>query len=557
MARLKLSNIISKYEVVQLLRSFADHPASKLCIEDEKGKILFGICDEDCTIEYPLKLDDEIFGKVRSNKNGERVTALLNLLLYKESEKKKLGTEVLNLYQELNLIFNFSEKLAQLIEPEAIAKTALEEAQHLILSTAGLVVLFNEQGTQMNVLASSGGMSLSEDRLNNNEGNLLFQLATSGQSEIISDEAMLKGIQPLQPQSIIYASLKVNQRVMGAILLFNDASGQYTAADLKLLTTLALQSSSAINSALLYEKNIREAREREEAMRRIHEITVKFVPREFIRSLGKEVITDVRLGDQVEREVTVLFSDIRDFTTLSEQMTPAENFFFVSSFNELMGPIIRRHNGFINQYLGDAIMAIFPGSAQDAMSAAVEMQLALNEFNTVRREKNQLPIQIGIGMHTGPLIMGITGDELRLDATTISDTVNTAARIESLTKHFKCSIILTNETLQELAHIDKFKLRHLGLVKVKGKKNLLRIHECFSGNTEQQLHLKIATLNIFSDGMSFYLDKSFDKAATAFQNVIDTDATDLTAKIFLRKATRYLNAGVPEDWMAVEENINQ
>jgi len=83
------------------------------------------------------------------------------------------------------------------------------------------------------------------------------------------------------------------------------------------------------------------------------------------------------LGDQVEKIVTVLFSDIRNYTTLSEKMTPEENFSFVCSFNERMGPIIRKHNGFINQYLGDAIMAIFPGEASDALSAAVEMQLAL------------------------------------------------------------------------------------------------------------------------------------------------------------------------------------
>jgi adenylate cyclase len=556
MARLKLSNIVSKNEVVQLLTAFAESASSKFSVEDEKGKALFGACSDSNANEYILQLDDEVFGKVKSDNNAETVADLLNLLLSKEAEKKKLGTEVLNLYQELNFIFNFSEKLAQLIEPEAIAQTALKEAQHLISSTAGIVALFDEQSGKLNLLASSGDVHSLADELNN-PLSLLFQLAGSGQSEIINDENVLKEIKSLQLQSLIYSSLKVNQRVMGAVILFNEGLTQYTAGDLKLLTTLALQSSSAINSALLYEKNIREAREREEAMRRIHEITVKFVPREFIRSLGKEVITDVRLGDQVEREVTVLFSDIRDFTTLSEQMTPAENFFFVSSFNELMGPIIRSHNGFINQYLGDAIMAIFPGKAEDAVAAAVEMQLSLNEFNEERKIKNQSPIQIGIGMHTGPLIMGITGDELRLDATTISDTVNTAARIENLTKHFKASVILTNETLLQLSQPFRFKHRPLGLVKVKGKKNLLSIHECFSGNVEQQLQMKLATLDIFVEGMASYLDKSFDKAATAFQNVIDADTTDLTAKIFLRKATKYFNAGVPEDWMAVEENLNQ
>ena len=153
---------------------------------------------------------------------------------------------------------------------------------------------------------------------------------------------------------------------------------------MKFLITLALQSSSAIESALLYEKNIREAKEREEAMRRIYEVTNKFVPHEFIRSLGRSVITDIQLGDQVEKIVTVLFSDIREYTTLSEHMTPEENFSFVCSFNERMGPIIREHHGFINQYLGDAIMAIFPGKASDALAAAVDMQKAVKELNVIQ-----------------------------------------------------------------------------------------------------------------------------------------------------------------------------
>ena len=134
MARLKLNNIISKKEVTQFLSSFAASVASQFCIEDEKGKILFGNCNDQMH-EYLLKSDDEILGKVRGDENAERIAEFLNLLLYKESEKKKLGTEVLNLYQELNFIFNFSEKLAQLIEPDAIAQTALNEAQHLISST--------------------------------------------------------------------------------------------------------------------------------------------------------------------------------------------------------------------------------------------------------------------------------------------------------------------------------------------------------------------------------------------------------------------------------------
>src|SRR6476619_4058053 len=234
MARLKLNNLISKKEVTPLLSSFAASLASQFCIEDEKGKILFGNCDEQ-THEYLLKSDDETFGKLRSDKNAELITELLNLLLYKEAEKKKLGTEVLNLYQELNLIFNFSEKLAQLIEPNAIAQTALNEAQHLIASSAGMVVLF-DGGTKLNLLASSGDIFFTSNDLDDNEG-IIFQLAGNGQSEIISDPGELQEKNSWM-QSVIYSSLKVNHHVMGAIILLNDSAMQYTAGDLKLLTTL-------------------------------------------------------------------------------------------------------------------------------------------------------------------------------------------------------------------------------------------------------------------------------------------------------------------------------
>lgn len=358
-------------------------------------------------------------------------------------------------------------------------------------------------------------------------------------------------------QSLMYAALKVKHRVMGAIILASYDHGHYAAADLKYLTTLALQSSSAIESALLYEKSIREAREREEAMRRIYEVAGKFVPYEFIGSLGHDVITDVKLGDLVEKVVTVLFTDIREYTTLSEQMTPQETFQFVCAYNETIGPIIRRHRGFINQYLGDAIMALFPGSAADALAAAIEMRKNIRQLNDERSLKNLPPIQIGIGMHTGSLIMGITGDKDRLDATTISDTVNTASRIESLTKYYKAGVLLSDATLKAIDTPGDYHLRYLGKVQVKGKQSSVGIHECFSGSTEQEISEKEKTLPLFNNGMQFYLNRSFASALQAFQLIAETHPEDLTARFFLDNANGYLQEGVPEDWTGVVEMTNK
>ena len=527
-------------------------------IEDENGKLLFGNSNEDANPSFAVMLEDETAGWVKGNEKGKIIASLLNQLLQKEAEKKKLGTEVLNLYQEVNLIFNFSEKLAQAIEPGAIAGIALHEAGFLIKSNNGVVVLWDEKIKRMQVMASSGELFFREEKINNNLG-LLLKIILNGQSEIIGDISSLADAGIILPQvkTVLFAALKVNHRVMGAIIMARNELMQYTAADLKLLTNLALQSSAAIESALLYEKNIREVREREEAILRIHEVMKKFVPNEFIRSLGKETLTDVKLGDQVEKIVTVLFTDIRDFTSLSEKMTPEENFKFVSSFNAQLGPIIRANNGFINQYLGDSIMALFPGDPEDALKAAVAMQIAVYELNHHRQSKGLPVIKAGIGMHTGPLIMGITGDEFRMDAATISDTVNTAARIESLTKYYMSPLLLSGETLRQITHPQKYHLRHLGKVQLKGKYNLLSIVECINGNAAEDQQKKIKTLSYFNEAMNYYLDQRFENAVQLFQHIITTDPEDHTANFFMENALKYLSNGVPEIWTGAEEMLNK
>ena len=250
--------------------------------------------------------------------------------------------------------------------------------------------------------------------------------------------------------------------------------------------------------------------------------------------------------------MTVLFSDIRDYTTLSEKMTPEENFSFVCSFNERMGPIIRKYEGFINQYLGDAIMAIFPRSSSDALNAAIEMQRALTELNDARKLQGQPVIQIGIGMHTGPLIMGITGDHNRLDATTISDTVNTASRIESLTKYYKAGIIISDSCFRQLTNSADFHLRNLGLVQLKGRQEPIGIHECFSGNRNEEIQQKLSTLSVFNEGMCQYVNRSFENAKKAFGEVIEQHPNDRTAAFFYTRTEQLMNSH-SENGMGVVE----
>jgi len=559
MARVSLKNIVGKKnEVNTAVLALIGQLNETTWIEDENGKLLVGNSAEAPPSSFPVNIDNEIIGWVKGDERSIMIANLLGYLAQKEAEKKKLGTEVLNLYQELNVIYNFSEQLTQTIDPDIIAQLTLEQAIHSIPSHSGVIVLWNEEKKQLLIPAKSGEQLFKEEQIRNNPG-VLLKIGLSGQSEIITDLSLLKekGIIESDVHSLIYAAMKVKHRIMGAIILAGKNAEQYSAAHLKLLVTLALQSSTAIESAMLYEKNIREAREREEAMLRIHEVTKKFVPHEFIRSLGKETLTDVKLGDQVEKIVTVLFTDIRDFTTLSEKMTPEENFHFVSSFNARLGPVIRSNNGFINQYLGDSIMAIFPENPEDALRAAVGMQKAVHELNKERKEVGLPIIRAGIGMHTGSLIMGITGDEFRMDAATISDTVNTAARIESLTKYYKSPLLLSDHTLQFLNGQNNFHFRHLGSVKLKGKNNLLSIVECINGFDELQFERKLQTLPQFSEAMNSYHDQQFENALQIFQTILTNDPDDLTAHYFLTNTKKYLREGVPKNWTGTEEMVSK
>ena len=559
MAQPTLKSLLGKRtEMTAWLQSWVEMTNSEIVVEDSQNSILFGTS---LTVEqqaYPVKLDDEVSGWVKGNDNAFIIAGLLSIMLKKEAERKKLGTEVLTLYQELNVIYNFSEQLAETIDPDVIGQITLEQAMHSIPSHSGVIVLWDEESRQLSIPAKSGEPLFNEERLRKNSG-VLLKIGLSGQSEIITDISLLKEKRIIEDDvhSLIYAAMKVKHRIMGAIILAGKNAEQYSAAHLKLLVTLALQSSTAIESAMLYEKNIREVREREEAILRIHEVTKKFVPSEFIRALGKESLSDVLLGDQVEKIVTVLFTDIRDFTSLSEKMTPEENFHFVSSFNAQLGPIIRANRGFINQYLGDSIMALFPESPEDALKAAVAMQKAVHELN-LRRQSKGLPLIIaGIGMHTGPLIMGITGDEHRLDAATISDTVNTAARIESLTKYYRSPLLLSSETLRHISEPDKYKLRHLGKVQLKGKYNLMSIVECIDGNPLEDQQKKMKTLPHFNEAMSLYMDQRFENAVQIFKSIIVTDEEDQTAAFFMEKALHYLKKGVPENWTGAEEMVSK
>jgi signal transduction histidine kinase/class 3 adenylate cyclase len=286
---------------------------------------------------------------------------------------------------------------------------------------------------------------------------------------------------------------------------------------------------------------------------RINRATGKFVPYQFLKAIGRDSITEVNLGDQVHKEVSILFLDILEYTSLSENMTPEENFMFINEFVGRLGPVIAENNGFVNQYIGDAIMAIFPEKAENGLKAAVEMQKKLDEFNTERVVEGNKEIRMGIGLHTGPLIMGIIGDKHHAEPTTIADTVNISSRLEGLTRQFGVRIIISESSIEQMQDHKKFNLRYLGHALVKGKQKPIKMYECIDGDDENLLKLKTGLLDEFDKGLKHFYNKEFPEAQVVFNNIIKKNENDHAAAYFNKRAARYAADGVPKDWTGIEK----
>ena len=284
----------------------------------------------------------------------------------------------------------------------------------------------------------------------------------------------------------------------------------------------------------------------------IYEATGRFVPHQFIQTLGRQGITDLERGDMVERNVHVMFSDIRDYTSLAEDMSPKDNFNFVNSLASKVGPIVKSNNGMINQYLGDTIMMLFLNNADDGVRAGIETLRMTEAYNLHRKSKSRKPIKLGMGIHSGPLIMGIIGDSNRTEAAVISDTVNTASRMEGLTKHFGVNFILSEATVQKLSDPERFNLRYLGKVQVKGKYQPIGIYECFDGDVPEQVRLKKNSMSGFRKGLEAYYHKDMPGALKHFEAVYQANPADLTTFGFLHKVHGYIVNGIGEDWNGVE-----
>ncbi|MDY7005574.1 MAG: response regulator [Cyanobacteriota bacterium] len=278
----------------------------------------------------------------------------------------------------------------------------------------------------------------------------------------------------------------------------------------------------------------------------------RFVPQEYVKLLSKENILDVKLGDRVSKDMAIFFSDIRSFTSISEQMTSQETFAFVNGYLKQVCPEIRDLNGLIIKFMGDGIMAVFPDGVDDAVQSAISQLQKLHEYNqTLRLVDGLFQIKIGIGIHWGHIMVGILGEETRMSGDALSHNVNLTSRLEGLTKYYGVSLLISESAFQSLKNPEKYQIRFLDRASVKGSDEPISVYEVLDGEVDSVRELKLITQADFELGLEFYRLGDLVGAKNYFEKVLAVNSSDKTSQLYLERIEELRLTGVPKNWDGV------
>ena len=346
-----------------------------------------------------------------------------------------------------------------------------------------------------------------------------------------------------RPQSLLCIPLVRHGKFEGAIYMENRlATGAFTEDRIEVIKLLAAQVSISIENARLYANQAR-----------LIEAQQRFVPSQFLESLDHKDIASVGLGEYVAKTMTVVFADLRGFTALSERLEPRRIIELLNRYFTTMEGQIRSAGGFIDSFSGDEIMALFDGPADAAVRAGIGMWDGLDEFNRRSAALGQPELQIGIGVNTGPVVLGTVGGLSRIQCTVIGDTVNLASRIEQLTKTYSARFLIGEQAFQTLKDPEAFAMRLVDRVAVAGKTAPVNLYEVIDAEGPERRRAKMATAGRVQSAMRKYFDRDFAGAHADFEAAGHQDPTDPLPKLFAERSARYLQHAPPEDWQGFEK----
>ncbi len=252
----------------------------------------------------------------------------------------------------------------------------------------------------------------------------------------------------------------------------------------------------------------------------------RFVPQQFLESLSLKNYESVVPKQAKELTFSVLFADVRGFTRISERLGAEKTFEFLNEIFDVFARAISENNGFIDKYIGDAVMAIFNGPPVTAMNAALRMSKELVGINRVRVNDDIFPIRIGVGINVGSAILGVVGSDERLDTTVIGDVVNTSSRLEGLTKQLGVTHVISDAVYQDVKKKeDVTELRLVYQSKIRGKESRVKVYELFAAEPLASKAVKVKTRKDFETAVELFANGDHKKALPLFEKCLKLSGT--------------------------------
>ena len=493
MQSISLKKILLKREILSLLRGLVTQLSSPIVIQDQEGKVLVADLGMDtATIsnantsessenlainedlnKIPVMLSDEILGWLMGKEQVEQVADFLSYIVNREFEQKTLAADALDKYREINLLYTISSKLSTCLDVKEIGTLVIEEASRLIPCTSASVMLHSYQTNCLEIVSAKGpAEDINSFQVSANVG-IAGHVYATGRAELVNDATKDPRyvINENDCYAIICAPILTKDRAIGVVNISNSEPVSYTSQDLKLFTAIVTQASGAIENALLHESKLREQRIKNNLERYLSPQVAEAVINE------KEEVSLITS----KRRIAMLFSDIRNFTTKCEELEPEQLVTYLNEYFTQMVDVIFNHQGTVNKFVGDMIVAMFgaPSAIADreywAIKAAINMQKRIKNLPIDWIRENFIT---GIGISSGDVIVGNIGSPQHMDYTAIGDEMNIASRLQGLAKGGQ---ILVTRSVYEATQ-SNFEFREFGTLPVKGKKKLVEVFEVIYSN---------------------------------------------------------------------------
>jgi class 3 adenylate cyclase/putative methionine-R-sulfoxide reductase with GAF domain len=465
--QVSLKRLVAKKEIRQVIKHLMQVIETPIAIQDREGICLLGDSLLEYSVRCSIALEGEEIGAVVGLRKVEAIATFLSYAAQQELERKELARETLEKYKEINLLYNTAERLSANLELQDITKVIIEEARKLIKATSYSVMLLDIPTQRLKIVSYLAKNPEPQFSFRLGEG-IAGHVAQTGRAEIVNDVSLdpryIAGPNPVT--SLICAPIKMKDSILGAINVSSTDPQQYTAADLKLIQTLASQAAVAIENAILHEQKLTEAR-------------IKGNLERYLSSQVVEAIWESKGNislNPTKRSIAILFSDIRDFTTKCEELNPEILVEYLNEYLTQMVDVIFDYQGTVNKFVGDMIVALFgaPETMLDAeakaIATAIDMQRRIDMISIPWIREN---FRTGIGINTGPAIVGNIGSPRHMDYTAIGDEVNIASRLQSLAKGGQ--ILVSRRVYDATEHL--FEFREVGATQVKGKKQPIEVFE--------------------------------------------------------------------------------